>query len=316
MKCRTKNVFPIALLCVFVLNCGSSVDLAPTILTEASPSAIVDGSTTIILGHVVRVDVVNTKGPIYDGNPLELLMIKIEVESIFKGSQSDRSPTFYRYDCARYCRDGHPSRIEAGQRYVFMLVTDGKHLRSTRDVAGSFFSVAQTGELSINTAQDPRYLVAQAVLAPGQNSEIDAFIRALAIRSDISIDLVGRTQTVQFLAPLLGHASADLRREACFVLAKAMYDYQGCLSRILVDPFEDEGVRVRAKKRLAALGIMRQRLHSAFLTNPERWLEAMVGPDPNAIKDLLNLLSSDPDMLVRKQAARVLERSKFLPLSP
>lgn len=100
------------------------------------------------------------------------------------------------------------------------------------------------------------------------------------------------------------------------VLAKAMYDYQGCLTRIIADPSADETVKYRAKKRLAGLGITQQRLHSVFLTDPERWLEAMVGPDPEATKDLLNLLGEHPDTVVREQAMRVLQRFKVPASSP
>jgi hypothetical protein len=232
----------------------------------------------------------------------------VSVDKVLKGHWPNRKLTFYRYDCAAYCRDANPTLVQADHRYVFMLVDEDEDLRSTRDVVGSFYPVAQTGDLSLSTSRDPAYLVAQAVLQPGHDKETAEWTRSLFRRSAISNELVGAAQTIHFLAPLLGHPSADLRREACFLLAEAMFDYQGCLSRMIADPFEDETVRYRAKKRLAGLTITQQRLHSVFMTNPDRWLAAVAGPDPEAVKDRLSVLTEHPDVAVREQAMRVLRR--------
>ena len=247
-------------------------------------------------------------GPFYDGNRLELLKVDVEVDDILKGHYADRRLIFYRYDCAVYCRDAHPTLIQAGHRYVFMLVDTGNRLRSTRDVVGSFFSVSQTADPSLSASRDPAYLVAQSVLQPARDHETVDWTRSLFRRSAVSTDLVGLAQTIRFLAPLLDHPSADLRREACFLLADAMHDYRGCLSHIVSDPSENEIVRYRARQRIEGLEAMQKELHSTFLSDPLRWVEAMAGGNPKEMKDRLSLLSGHPDMVVRK-ALRVFFRT-------
>lgn len=294
--------------CLLIAACGSGRDLVPRVFPDNSPRALVDASTAVVIGSVTKVRKVSGKHRSFGDQQLELTEINVTSDASIKGTISSDKLTFYRYDCVENCRNGDiASSLQVGGRYVLLLVNDGPHLRSTQDVYASSFPVAQAGRLSGVEGDDTRHLVARSVLQSGSHADALELSRTLFTRRGISNDLVGRNKTIQLLKPLLRDPTPDLRREACFALAEAMYDFQGCLARLAADTSATETERNRARRRLNALETLQTQLHSVFMKDPERWLGATAGTeDRQNIRDLLELLSEHPDAAVRAQALRIL----------
>jgi hypothetical protein len=291
-------------------GCKPVPDLTPRISQEAPPRSMVSESTIIVAGSVTSLD--SRKSRVSEDQRLELVDVGVKVDAVFKGSVSSRNLNFYRYDCAANCRaDYARAMLHTGQRYVFMLVREGDHLRSVQDLSASHFAIAQAADLSMISTEEAAHAVARAVLQSGNSNDATELANTLFVRRAIANNLIGRAQTIQLLKPLLSSPSLELRREACFALAEAMYDYDGCLSRLVADSAVSEALKNRARRRLTALTTLQGQLHSTFLTNPARWLDATAGKeDPRAIDDLLRMLNDHPDREVREQAARMIIRRK------
>jgi hypothetical protein len=302
-----KSLYLILAVCFLNNGCSTAPDLVPRILEDESPRSLVSASTNIVAGTITRVREIAHRERLFEEKRLRLMEISIRPDAVFKGSTSPKTLSFYRYDCVANCRDRYAYQLQPGYRYIFLLVAEGTLNRSTQDVHASFFPVAHTGQLSVMQG-GVLHSLARAVLQPGNDADAMDFANTLFIRRAISNDLVGREQTIYLLKPLLHSTSQDLRRETCFALAEAMHDYEGCLARLVADTSLTETQRNRVKKRLVALTTLQGQLHSVFLTDPVRWLEATAGTeDPRDIHDLLRVLMQHPDSAVREQAVRMLQ---------
>jgi hypothetical protein len=153
-------------------------------------------------------------------------------------------------------------------------------------------------------------MIARILLEPSSPAEAYALADHLFSVRAITRDLVGRTDTLEILKPLLAHSDPVVRTEACLVLAEAMYDYNGCLQRLLNDPNTPRNRRIRIEKKLQALAESRRQLYY-FQIDPTRWIRSSASTaDPEEAVDLLRLLSRYPDPAIRSRACHVL-RERF-----
>ena len=124
--------------------------------------------------------------------------------------------------------------------------------------------------------------------------------------------LLGRAKTIELLRPALSRLEKEVRIAACLVLAEAMFDFEGCLKRLIQDDQTSPEEKRMLEKRLAAVSESSCQLRTAFLSStPGRWIESTAaGTKPEDIADLLTVLTLNPNPAVKRKACTLL-RERF-----
>ena len=302
----------IAFLLVTVLQCTPRPVVGLGRTERMSAKELVQTSGIIVVGTVAKIEPVGGDVPISSSKmSARLKKVTVSPEIVIKGQANQEYLVFHRFDCTIDCSQiDYPSWLPEGSRRVFFLTEGNGMLRAKVDLRASDIPVLSGRRTLPMPKGNDLEAVAQVLLQPGPEMDPKAFADNLFNDRAVSQELVGRAGTLKLVAPLLSYAFKTVEIQACLILAEAMYDYNGCLHRLVNDPKASEGQRRRIAKRISGLNENLKQLRKAFVNDPMPWIRASsTSEQPNDITDLLRILAGHPDPLVRRRSCEILKAS-------
>ena len=206
---------------------------------EVHPSQIsipeqIDRAKLIVMG------VIEDDSPIriYKRENSVLCAMRIRVEGVLEGQYNKEELTFYYYmPAGPYSSPPLNMPNTPGDRGVFYLVSEKGVLRATTDWYLSH-TLLQTGRHDISPAinkAEIREKVASLLLVPGDEADYDGFLYRIDDNVFLALELVPHTRVIEILQSLVRHPDPEVRGKACLILAKPLFNENGCLPGLVND---------------------------------------------------------------------------------
>ena len=291
-----------------------------------NPKQLLFKSSAVIVGTVKSVNIVRSGVPARKdrGFLLDETQVEVDVENVLRGDQTQQRIQFEFFGYSGKNRGGYIGpglyRVAAGERAIFFLTVDDGQFRSAGDVRGGYSFGVGTGLHrgfrrseppggTISGALDGRAVgddISAILLELGEHPDSQALASTLGRAAYYSDELALRKATVRRLLKLVDNQDRSLSMRACLLLAEQYAGQSGCLTRFAQNPAlspseRKDIVEMQSRRKLAD-----QRLKDVLRKQP---MAAFGFDSIVAVRDELELLTSDADPELRQLSCEVLRRN-------
>jgi hypothetical protein len=251
----------------------------------------------------------------FSGVFLQLRRITCHLENSLRGPRPADQFVFYYFAEAKSLSVTpmpiHRQVLEAkvGKRYLLFLCRERDILRSIGDVGPYTIPVLSGAHSNTEiTSGDLSLSIPYILLKPGANFNSNEFANDILYARSTSDQVGSRLYTVRLLSQLLSQPE-PLRSAACFELAHSYYGQYSCLSQLKADPNLPAAVRSHASDVLYEQTRLNAILKQELSDSATLGFTKLPNPDSRkANYEELQLILSDPDLVVRKLACAALQR--------